>query len=198
MIALTGGIGAGKSTVASMLVEKGAVLVDADRIAREVVEPGRPALAALVERFGPEILAEDGTLDRGALADVGFASEEAKRDLEAITHPAIGEEFLRRVAAAPDDAVVLHDIPLLAESTTRSGEDYAGVIVVEACAETRLDRLVDRGMARDDAQRRMAAQATDTQRRALATWVVDNGGDLAALEARVDEVWAAIEDLRAD
>src|SRR5882757_9730280 len=109
MVGLTGGIGSGKSTVAEMLARRGAVIVDADAIAREVVEPGTPTLAKLVERFGPEILHADGSLDRPALAAVAFASEDTKKELEAITHPAIGEEFLRWIAAAPPDGVVVHD-----------------------------------------------------------------------------------------
>jgi dephospho-CoA kinase len=166
------------------------VVIDADAIAREVVEPGMPALAKLVERFGPEILAADGTLDRPALAAVGFATEETKKDLEAITHPAIGEEVLRRVAQAPPDAIVVHDIPLLTEAK-RAG-DYAGVIVVEAPLDLRLRRLEARGVARDDALRRMEHQASDDERRAIATWVVDNSGDLDALERQLDAIWSEL------
>jgi len=187
MIGLTGGIGSGKSTVAALLTERGAVVVDADAIARLVVEPGRPALAALVERFGGEILDADGRLDRAALAARAFATPEDKRDLEAITHPAIGEEFLRQLADAPKDAVVVHDVPLLVESTR--GYDYAAVIVVEAPVETRLERLEARGIPRADAERRIAAQASDEERRSVATWVIDNSGDRAALERQVADLW---------
>lgn len=190
MVALTGGIGSGKSTVAAMLAARGAVIIDADAIARQVVEPGRPALAALVERFGADILDPDGRLDRKALAAKAFATEEARRGLEAITHPAIGEEFLRQVAEAPDDGVVVHDVPLLAEVGAKL--DYDEVIVVEAPREVRLRRLEQRGVARADAEARMAAQATDEQRRAIATRVVDNSGDLASLERQVDELWEAL------
>ena len=196
MIGLTGGIGSGKSTVAAMLAERGAVVIDADAIAREVVEPGRPALAALVERFGEEVLAPDGTLDRARLAEIAFATPDAKADLEAITHPAIGEEFLRRISEAPQGAVVVHDVPLLVES--RRGLDYDGVIVVEAPREVRLERLERRGVPRVDAEARMAAQASDEERRAVATWVVDNSGDLEALRRQVDDVWQEIEALRAE
>src|SRR5262249_54069043 len=129
MVGLTGGIGSGKSTVASLLAERGAIVIDADAIAREVVEPGTPTLAKLVERFGPEIMAADGSLDRAALAERAFVTDEAKKDLEAITHPAIGEAFLRRVAEAPENGVVVHDVPLLVESTR--GFKYDAVIVVE-------------------------------------------------------------------
>jgi dephospho-CoA kinase len=191
MIGLTGGIGSGKSTVAALLVARGAVVVDADAIARQVVEPGSPALEKLVERFGADILAADGTLDRAALAAKAFVTDEEKQALEAITHPAIGEEFLRQVAAAGDDKIVVHDVPLLVES--KRGLEYAAVIVVEAPRELRLERLESRGVARDDAERRMAMQATDEERRAVATYVVDNSGDLAALEAQVDKIWADLQ-----
>lgn len=191
MVGLTGGIGSGKSTVARLLAQQGAVVVDADAIAREVVEPGTPALAALVEQFGESILQTDGSLDRPALAAVAFVDDEHRKQLEAITHPAIGEEFLRRVVDAPPDAVVVHDVPLLVES--KRGFEYAAVIVVEAPIETRLDRLEERGVPRDDARRRMGLQATDEERRKVATWIVDNSGDLAALERRIADIWTELE-----
>jgi dephospho-CoA kinase len=191
MVGLTGGIGSGKSTVAALLVARGAVVVDADQIAREVVEPGMPALAALVEEFGPEILRADGSLDRAALAERAFADEESKKKLEAITHPVIGEEFLRQVAAAPPDGIVVHDVPLLVES--KRGIEYGGVIVVVAPREVRLRRLEQRGVPRDDAERRMAHQATDDERAAVATWIVDNAGDLADLERQIDAIWPELE-----
>ena len=194
MIGLTGGIGSGKSTVAEFLARKGAVVIDADEIARDVVMPGRPALAQLVDRFGGDILQPDGSLDRAALAAKAFVDEESRHDLEAITHPAIGEEFLRQVAAAPPDAVVVHDVPLLTEKLR--GDNYAAVIVVEAPLEVRLARLEQRGVPRDDAERRIALQASDEERRKVATWIVDNAGDLAALAARVDEVWTKLGELR--
>ena len=187
MVGLTGGIGSGKSTVAQLLAARGGVVIDADAIAREVVEPGMPALDKLVERFGPEILRDDGSLDRPALAAVAFVDDETRKELEAITHPAIGEEFLRRVAEAPADAVVIHDVPLLVES--KRGFDYAAVIVVEAPLEIRLDRLELRGVGRDDASRRIALQATDDERRKVATWVVDNGAGLDHLERQIDDIW---------
>lgn len=190
LVALTGGIGSGKSTVASLLAARGAVIVDADAIARVVVEPGMPAFAALVERFGQGIVAADGTLDRPGLAAMAFADDESRKALGEITWPAIGEETERRIAAAGDDAVVVCDIPLLVESKAAGSRPYAAVIVVEAPSELRLDRLVVRGLTRDDAVARMAAQATDEQRREVATHLVDNSGDLEALERRVDDVWA--------
>jgi dephospho-CoA kinase len=187
MVGLTGGIGAGKSTVAEMLAARGAIVIDADKIAREVVEPGTPTLAKLVERFGPEILLPDGSLDRPALAAVAFVDDETRKELEAITHPAIGEEFLRRVAEAKPGDVVIHDVPLLVES--KRGFDYGCVIVVEAPLETRLDRLESRGVPRDDARRRIDLQASDEDRRKVATWVVDNAGELRDLEKQIAEIW---------
>jgi dephospho-CoA kinase len=187
MVGLTGGIGAGKSTVAAMLVERGAVVVDADAIARQVVEPGTPALAQLVERFGADILGPDGALDRARLAEKAFVDDETKRDLEGITHPAIAEEFMRQVAAAPEDGIVVHDVPLLVES--RRAFPYDAVIVVEAPREVRLRRLEARGIPTEDAERRMLHQASDADRRSIATWVVENGADLATLETQVDAIW---------
>ena len=191
--ALTGGIGSGKSTVAELLAGRGAVLVDADAIAREVVEPGTPALAALVDRFGDGIVAPDGSLDRAGLAAVAFADEDSRAALEAITHPAINEEFTRRLRDAPPDGIVICDVPLLVESTQARSRGYEIVIVVEAPRDVRLERLERRGVPRVDAERRMAAQASDEERRALATYVIDNGGDRAALEAQVDDVWRDLE-----
>jgi len=191
MVGLTGGIGAGKSTVAAQLARRGAIVVDADAIAREVVEPGSPVLVQLVDRFGPEILHPDGSLDRPALAAVAFVDDETRKELEGITHPAIGAEFLRRVAEAPAGSVVVHDVPLLVES--KRGFEYAAVIVVEAPLEVRLDRLEARGVPRDDARRRIDLQATDEDRRKVATWVVDNSRDLSHLEEQVERIWAELE-----
>jgi dephospho-CoA kinase len=190
LVGLTGGIGAGKSTVSELLTERGAIIIDGDLIARRVVEPGQPALAALVERFGPEILAADGTLDRPALAAKAFASDEERKALEAITHPAIGAEFLREMSEAPEDAVVVNDVPLLVESNQAEARGYKFVIVVEAPREVRLDRLVQRGLTREDAEARMAAQATDEERRAVATHLLDNGGTREELATQVEAVWA--------
>jgi dephospho-CoA kinase len=191
MVGLTGGIGSGKSTVAAILAKRGAVVVDADAIARMVVEPGMPALAALAEAFGAEILRPDGSLDRAALAERAFVTDESRKQLEAITHPAIGTEFLAQVAAAPADGIVVHDVPLLVESTR--GFEYGAVIVVEAPMKVRLDRLEARGVPRADAERRIALQASDEQRRAVATWVLDNSGDHADLERQIDAIWPELE-----
>jgi dephospho-CoA kinase len=192
MVGLTGGIGAGKSTVAAILEARGAIVIDADAIAREVVEPGTPTLAKLVERFGPEILRADGSLDRPALAAVAFVDDTTRKELEAITHPAIGEEFLRRVGEAKPGDVVIHDVPLLVESTR--GFEYGCVIVVEAPIETRLDRLESRGVPRDDARRRIELQASDEDRRKVATWVVDNAGDVDELEKQIAAIWPELEE----
>ena len=193
LVGLTGGIGAGKSTVAELLAERGAVIVDADRVARAVVEPGQPALKKLVERFGEGILDPDGRLERGALAKLVFGDDEARRDLEAITHPAINDEFSRRVVEAPTDAIVVLDVPLLAESEQARKRPYQTVIVVEAPRDIRLERLEARGVDRADAEARMAAQAGDEDRRKIATHVVDNARDRADLEHQIDEVWADLQ-----
>jgi dephospho-CoA kinase len=189
LVGLTGGIGSGKSTVAELLRAKGATVVDADEVARAVVEPGQPVLAALVERFGRGILAPDGRLDRPALAAIAFADEDGSKALGDITWPAIGEEFERRIREAPPEAMVICDVPLLVESRAAAARPYTAVVVVEAPLDVRLDRLERRGVAREDAQRRMAAQASDEERREVATHVIDNGGDLESLSRRVDDVW---------
>jgi dephospho-CoA kinase len=197
LVGLTGGIGSGKSTVARLLEAQGAVIVDADQVARDVVEPGQPAFAQLVERFGPEVVGPDGRLDRPRLAEIAFASEEGTAALNAITHPAVGDEFLRRMTAAPADGIVVCDVPLLVESETAASRGYELVIVVEAPRALRLERLEGRGVPRPDAEARMAKQATDEQRRAVATYVVDNSGDLAHLEAQVDAIWHDLDGIRA-
>ncbi len=192
LVGLTGGIGAGKSTVAALLAERGAVILDADQVAREVVEPDQPAFAALVEQFGPSIVGADGRLDRQALANVAFATPESKAALDAITHPAIHAEFGRRMLEAPDGIIVM-DVPLLVESKTAAERGYEVVIVVEAPEALRLDRLEGRGVPRADAQARMRAQATDEERRAVATHLIDNSSDQAALEAQVDALWTDLQ-----
>jgi len=172
------------------------VLIDADVVAREVVEPGTPGFDAIVERFGRQVVGPDGALDRQEIADRVFADEEARQALNDITHPLVGEEMMRQVAEADQDAIVVMDIPLLAEGGKERASAYPAVIVVEAPADVRLDRLVARGMDRVDAQARMAKQATDEQRREIATHVIDNSGDLDALEAQVADLWADLEALR--
>ncbi|MGX1157589.1 dephospho-CoA kinase [Streptomyces albogriseolus] len=188
-VGLTGGIGAGKSEVSRLLVRHGAVLIDADRIAREVVEPGTPGLAAVVEAFGEEILADDGSLDRPRLGALVFSDPEKLATLNSIVHPLVGARSRELEEAAPEDAVVVHDVPLLTENGLAPLYDV--VIVVDASPGTQLDRLVRlRGMSEEDARARMAAQATREQRRAVADIVVDNDVPLDALERRVEEVWA--------
>ena len=196
LVGLTGGIGSGKSTVAALLRQRGAVVVDADVIARQVVEPKTPALAALVDRFGEQILGSNGKLDRAKLAELAFATEESRRALEAITHPAINEEFTRQMLAAPPDAIVICDVPLLAESDQARNRGYPVVIEVESPIEVRLDRLEQRGITREDALRRISAQASDEERRELATILIDNSGDLSALTERVGQVATELEAIR--
>jgi dephospho-CoA kinase len=187
-IGLTGGIGSGKSTVSALLAEHGAVIVDADRIAREVVEPGTPGLAAVVAAFGDGVVGPDGGLDRPALAAVVFADAEARARLDGIVHPLVRARAAEVVAAAPPDAVLVHDIPLLVE-TGQAGR-YEVVLVVQAELDTRVARLVARGMTEDDARARIAAQATDEQRAAVADVVLDNSGTREELAAQVDRFWA--------
>lgn len=198
LVGLTGGIGSGKSTVADLLRAMGAVIVDADQVARAVVEPGEPAFAALVERFGDGILDADGRLDRPALAAIAFADDEGRKALGEITWPAIGEEFERQIRVAPADAVVVCDIPLLVESKAAAARPYKAVIVVEAPIDLRLTRLEVRGVPRDDAERRMAAQASDEERREVATHLVDNGGDLEHLGRQVEAIWTELSTIEHD
>ncbi|MFI1159730.1 dephospho-CoA kinase [Streptomyces sioyaensis] len=187
-VGLTGGIGAGKSEVSRLLASYGAVIVDADKIAREVVEPGTPGLAAVVEEFGDGVLAPDGTLDRPKLGGIVFADPEKLKSLNAIVHPLVGARSAELEAAACPDAVVVHDVPLLTENGLAPLYDL--VVVVDAAPQTQLDRLVRlRGMAEDEAKSRMAAQATREQRLAAADLVIDNNGPLEALEPQVRAVW---------
>ncbi|MET7342904.1 dephospho-CoA kinase [Streptomyces sp. NPDC087866] len=191
-VGLTGGIGAGKSEVSRLLVGHGAVLVDADRIAREVVEPGTPGLAAVVEEFGPGILTPEGTLDRPALGAIVFADPDRLAALNAIVHPLVRDRSAELEKAAGPDSVVVHDVPLLTENGLAPLYDL--VVVVDAAPETQLDRLVRlRGMTEADARARMAAQATREQRRAVADLVIDNDGPVEELEAQVRTVWAELE-----
>ncbi|MGW8553064.1 dephospho-CoA kinase [Streptomyces tubercidicus] len=187
-VGLTGGIGAGKSEVSRLLASYGAVIVDADKIAREVVEPGTPGLAAVVEEFGDGILAPDGTLDRPKLGGIVFSDPGKLKALNAIVHPLVGARSAELEASAGPDAVVVHDVPLLTENGLAPLYDL--VVVVDAAPQTQLDRLVRlRGMAEDEAKSRMAAQASREQRLAVADLVIDNDGPLEALEPQVRAVW---------
>ncbi|MET7651136.1 MULTISPECIES: dephospho-CoA kinase [unclassified Streptomyces] len=188
-VGLTGGIGAGKSEVSRLLVQCGAVLIDADRIAREVVAPGTPGLTAVTEAFGEDVLAPDGSLDRPRLGSIVFADPGKLALLNSIVHPLVGARSRELETAAPEDAVVVHDVPLLTENALAPLYDV--VIVVDTAPETQLDRLVRlRGMTEEDARARMAAQATREKRREIADIVIDNDVPLADLQRRVKEVWA--------
>ncbi len=187
-IGLTGGIGAGKSAVSAIFSKCGGVVVDGDVIAREVVEPGTEGLAALVEAFGDDILLPDGSLNRPALAAKAFSSDETRATLNGIVHPLVGKRRAELIAAVPEDSVVVEDIPLLVESGM--APLFPLVVVVYADAELRVARLVEqRGMTEDDARARIAAQAADDQRRAVADVWLDNSGTPEALTERALEVW---------
>jgi dephospho-CoA kinase len=187
-VGLTGGIASGKSTVSAILRELGAVVIDADALAREVVAQGTPGLEAVVEAFGPELLTDDGDLDRPAMGALVFADEAARRKLESIVHPLVFERIVDLETHAPPDALVVHDIPLLAESGR--ADTFDAVIVVDAPAQTQVERMVrDRGWTPEEAASRMAAQASREDRRAIATYVIDNTGTLEDLRRRVTEVF---------
>lgn len=190
-VGLTGGIGSGKSEVARRLVAHGAVLIDADVIAREVVEPGTPGLAAVVAEFGEGVLLPDGSLDRERLGSIVFADAERRAALNAIVHPLVGRRMQELDDAAPADAVVVYDVPLLAENDLAGR--YDTVVVVDTPVEAQVSRLVrDRGMTEEAALARIAAQATRERRRAIADHVIDNSGTLDALAAQVDDLWAEL------
>lgn len=187
-VGLTGGIGAGKTAVVRRLAEHGAVIVDSDLISREVVAPGTPGLAAVAAEFGPDVLTADGGLDRARLGAVVFADPARRAALNAIVHPLVATRSAEIQLAADPAAVVVHDVPLLAENQLQ--DRYDAVIVVDAAPEAQLDRLVRlRGMTEADARARMAAQATRAERLAIADIVIANDGTLDELHARVDEAW---------
>ncbi len=191
-VGLTGGIASGKSTVSALLSELGAVIIDADLLAREVVAKGTPGLAAVVAEFGPTLLRPDGDLDRPAMAALVFGDAGARKRLEAIVHPLVFEQVVALEAQAPGDAVVVHDIPLLAESGR--ADTFDAVIVVDCPTDLQVSRMVsDRGWTRADAEARIAAQATREDRRAIATHIIDNTGTIETLR---DQVVAVFLDLR--
>ena len=190
-VGLTGGIGSGKSEVSRRLVSHGAVLVDADAVSREVVEPGTPGLAAVAREFGEEILRPDGGLDRDRLGAIVFADDRRRERLNAIVHPLVGERMQELVEDAPADAIVVYDVPLLTENDLAGLYDL--VVVVDAPVEEQVRRLTElRGMTEEAARARIAVQATREQRRAVADRVIDNSGTIESLAAQVDELWAEL------
>ncbi len=196
VIGLTGGIGSGKSTVSALLAAKGAVVVDADAIVRDVQRPGTPVFDAMVERFGQGIVAADGALDRAAVADLVFSDHEALADLNAIVHPAVGAEIVRRMEElGQTDEVVVLDVPLMVES--KNAYPVAGLLVVDVDPEVAVRRLVEhRGMREADVRARMARQATRGERLERADRVIDNSGTADDLRPQVDAVWDWLQGLR--
>jgi len=192
-VGLTGGIGSGKSEVTRRLAALGAYVVDADVLAREVVEPGTPGLAAVAAEFGAEVLRPDGSLDRDRLGAIVFADPAARARLNAIVHPLVGAATAERFAAAPADAIVVHDVPLLVEVGLAAAYDV--VLVVAATPETQGSRLVRaRGMSADEARSRIAAQAPLADKLAVADFVITNDGSLDDLDRQVQAVWLALQD----
>lgn len=194
LVGLTGGIGAGKSTVARLLAEHGAIVIDADSIVHELQRPGTDVFRAIVERFGDQVVAPDGTLNRSKLAEVAFADEAARSALNSIVHPAVYGVMSERIAAVTDpSAIVVLDVPLLAESGGGEGMDF--VVVVDADQDVRVDRVVaERGLDPQQVRARMAVQASSEQREALADVVIKNDGDVDELRAQVDALWAELLD----
>ena len=190
LVALTGGIGSGKSSVSERLERRGAVIVDADAVVKDLQQPGRPVFNAMVERWGEEIVSDDGRLDRQAVADIVFADEAELKALNGIVHPEVRKEMDRQAGEyGSSDRVVVLDIPLLKEGDARRRGAVA-VIVVDCPVETAIERLMThRGFERLDAEARMAAQASSEERLALADFVVDNSGGLAQLDAELDRCW---------
>ncbi len=193
-VGLTGGVASGKSTVSAILSELGAVVIDADAIAREVVARGTPGLAAVVAEFGAGVLTPEGELDRAAMGALVFSDPAARKRLEGIIHPLVHRRSAELEADAPSGAVVVHDIPLLTE-VGRAGS-FDAVVVVDAPEQLQVSRMTeDRGWTREDAESRIAAQASREERLAIATHVIDNTGSLAALRAQVERVYAALAEL---
>ena len=194
LIALTGGIASGKSTIAGRLAEHGAIVVDADRTVRELQQPGQPVFAQIVDAFGEEVVAADGSLDRAAVGSIVFHDGERLAELNAIVHPAVKAETQRRFREAFDadpDAVVVYDVPLLREA--RGTGEWDSVVVAHAPAEVRIQRMIDnRGMTRDDATARVRSQASDEERLALADVVIDTGGTLEHTLEQADRIWAEL------
>ena len=194
LIGLTGGIASGKSVVAARLAEHGAIVVDADRVAREVVEPGTPALAQIAQEFGDGVIASDGSLDRAALGALIFSSAEKRAALNAITHPAVGirsRELFDAAAATDPDAIVVYDVPLLVDAGR--SEEFDLIVVVNASTKTRITRMMElRGMSHDEALHRINSQATNTERLAIADVVIDSNGTLEQTLEQADALWAKL------
>ena len=191
LIGLTGGIASGKSLVSTRLAELGATIVDADVLAREVVEPGTPGLAAIAEHFGPDVLLADGSLNRPALGAIIFADPEQREKLNSITHPAVWRRARELFDEAATDAVVVYDVPLLVEGAKGRQLDFDLIVVVNASTATRLQRLMElRGMTREEAGHRLNSQASDTERLAVADVVIDNNGGIDETLQQVDALWA--------
>ena len=194
-VGLTGGIGSGKSEVARLLAGHGAVVIDADDLARRAVAPGSAGLARVVAEFGPDVVAADGSLDRSKLADVVFADADRLAALNAIVHPYVGRASAEIMSAAPAGAVVVYDVPLLVENNLQG--QYDVVVVVDASPETQVARLTrERGMSESEARSRMAAQASREERVAVADVVIDNDGDRAALRSQTEALWARLAERR--
>ncbi len=190
-VGLTGGIGAGKSEVSRLLAAQGATVIDADAVARAVVEPGTPGLAEVAGAFGPGVLRPDGSLDRPRLGEIVFADPELRARLNAIVHPLVGARMTELEQAAGSAGIVVHDVPLIAENGLAAGYDI--VVVVDAPRRVQADRLIrHRGMTREQATARIAAQATRKQRLAIASLVIDNSGSLSELDRQVGELWAEL------
>ena len=197
LIGLTGGIASGKTAVARRLAEHGAVHIDADQLAREVVEPGTEGLAAIAARFGPAVLRPDGSLDRAALGAIVFSDDAARLDLNAITHPAVGrlgKKLMAEAATRDPHAIVAYDVPLLIEASRQA--DYYHfdlIVVVEADADERVERMVKlRGMSAEEARRRVDSQSSDAERRAIADVVIDSNGSIAETLRQADELWETV------
>ena len=193
-VGLTGGIASGKSTVSAILTELGAVVIDADQLAREVVAPGTPGLAQIVAAFGPEVLTPAGQLDRPKVGALVFADPERLRALERIVHPLVRARSAELEQTAPAEALIVHDIPLLAE--TDQADRFDAVIVVDVPEEVQVERMLrDRAMTREDALARIGAQATRERRRAVATYVIENTGTREDLRRRTTEVFELLRNL---
>lgn len=193
IVGLTGGIGSGKSTVASMLAERGAIVIDADAIVRELQRSGTDVFREIVDAFGPEIVGPDGELDRPKLASIVFADPDKRNVLTSIVWPKVGERVVAALAEAPPDAIVILDVPLMAETPHGSRRNADAVIVVDASKEAQLHHLAAKGISAADAEARMAAQASREDRLKIADHVLTNDGTLEDLAAQVDELWSVLQ-----